>query len=83
MNFEEHFLPNDVASAKLAFNNMITSFKLIDSYKQKGDVANVERTAINLTDSLFDLYTLACRKGNGESMYLHHILNQTQRWYPV
>jgi len=82
MNFEDHFLPNDVASAKLAFNNLITSLKLIDSYSRKGDKANVERISANLTNALSDLNELACRKGDNQDMYLHNLMAKPQRWYP-
>ncbi|MCF3942170.1 hypothetical protein [Oceanobacillus alkalisoli] len=83
MNFEEHFLQKDVPAAKLAFYNIITSLKLIDSYEKKNDIANVKRISDNLLNALSDINDLAVRKGDSEQLYLHHLLNQPQRWYPV
>lgn len=82
MNFEEHFLPNDIPAAKLAFYNIITSLKLIDSYAAKNDEANAKRISNNLTSALSDLNALAVRKDESQQMYLHHLLSQPQGWYP-
>lgn len=83
MNFEEYFLPGDVPAAKLAFYNIITSLELITSYERKGDKANVKRISNNLLNALSDINNLAVRKNKNKELYLHHLLNQPQRWYPV
>ncbi|MCM3739194.1 hypothetical protein M3210_02815 [Oceanobacillus luteolus] len=83
MNFEEHFLPGDIPAAKLAFYNIVTSLKLIESYERKGDKANVKRISNNLLNALTDINALAVRKDETTELYLHHLLTKPQGWYPM
>lgn len=82
MTFEEQFLPNDVALAKVTFHNLIESLKIIDHFLKKGDELNAKQMTNVLIDSLSVLNNLASRKGASTEMHLHHLLNQPQRWYP-
>ncbi|MBP1950252.1 hypothetical protein [Virgibacillus litoralis] len=83
MNFEEHFLEQDIPIAELAFKNIAGSLELINSYTNKSDFMNAQRMALSLTKSLTELDKLAYKKRAGNRMYLHHLLNQPQRWYPM
>ncbi|WP_164670930.1 hypothetical protein [Virgibacillus doumboii] len=82
MNFKDHFKEEDIPKAESAFKNIVGSLELINSYTQKGDFLNAQRMALSLTKSLTDLDKLAYKKRAGHRMYLHHLLNQPQRWYP-
>lgn len=83
MNFKEHFFDSDIAAARLAFETIVSSLKLIDSYTRKGNHISAARITGDLTNALNDLNTLACRKESGKDMYLHHLLTQPQGWYPA
>lgn len=83
MNFGDLFLKEDVVKAELTFHNLIASMKLIHSYQKKGDKENEVRLAAVLTNSLIELNEMAIRKDESKQMYLHHLLNYPQRWYPV
>lgn len=82
MTFEEHFLPDDIPQARLAFFNLIESLKLIDFYSQMGDQDNAKQISNVLTGSLEILNSLAVRADNSQQLYLHQMMNKPQRWYP-
>lgn len=82
MNFKVYFSKEDIPEAELAFKNIVGSLQLINFYTGIGELDNAHRMAISLTKSLSKLDSLAYKKRSENRMYLHHLLNQPQRWYP-
>ena len=83
MNFEEYFLPNDEQIAEKVLKGMFATLKLVDIYKTNGDKDNEKLAASWLMNDLSYLNELAIRKEESNQMFLHHLLNYPQRWYPV
>lgn len=82
MNFNDHFLLNDIAKAKLAFNNIAACLPLINSYVQKNDYGNAQRITISVLESLAKLNELAIKRNSANRMYLHDLMTQEKSWYP-
>lgn len=80
MRFEDHFLHTDISIAKLTFKKITTGLALIDSYANRHDYENAQRTTIEVLQELGRLNCLS-QKQSDNRLYFHHLMNQKQRWY--